>query len=453
MKIAVLSTHSGKWGDDGHIIKFFEWSKLKKSINLRDFDTVILDLVDLDQSSVDWKTFTTIFNIEVAETILRPGGRVIILGDPRFNMVYADKSYTSFLFWTGAEYKWYDIGGDTVEPEKWIEGSYFETYVSKIRRWNYALESFSKHDLLDKNTFYYRGILDGKVKLELERDKFATNRHSASLAFQIFWTLKLNSRDDKEVMRYGPIIFLPELSSVSHPDTLEMILRDVCRVNIATLEPDWAAEVIAPGQEPLDAAISDINAKVAGLNQSLEQKTHQRSDLRRITRLLYDGGTSLEVVVRDAFRDLGADVEDPVDGDNNEDGWLEFGEDEDTKLRGVLEVKSTAKPGIDNEGLRQLAEWKTRGIENRGKKYKGIMVASTMINEAPHERTNPFGDKFIESATLHEVAVITTTNLYKIYCLNKEGKLDVQAFWNDLFSTVGIFSIDNYIEPDKPSHK
>ena len=66
------------------------WSALSKLDNIRDYDTVILDLLELQtdgaKKAVDWPDFDQQFNFRNAVDILSNRGTIIVVGDPRFRI-------------------------------------------------------------------------------------------------------------------------------------------------------------------------------------------------------------------------------------------------------------------------------------------------------------------------------------------------------------------------------
>jgi hypothetical protein len=115
---------------------------------------------------------------------------------------------------------------------------------------------------------------------------------------------------------------------------------------------------------------------------------------------------------------------------------------------GVLEVKSTRNEEFDEYGLKQLLDWINRGVELRRKKYKGIFVGNNSVDQPVGKRKGGFSDSWKKSAELHTIVAIKSEDLYSLYVLNKNVKLDANAFWKQLFSTNGIFS-NPKAEPDR----
>ena len=129
----------------------FPWDKLNKISNIRDYDTVILNLLSIgimEISNIEWWVFFQLLNTTSMMEMLKPGGRIIVIGDPRFHVDRQSPAkkareesriravsdavvepipsrirlrldhlkgvQTPFLDWTAAKFHWDDQPGDSV---------------------------------------------------------------------------------------------------------------------------------------------------------------------------------------------------------------------------------------------------------------------------------------------------------------------------------------------------
>src|SRR3989442_5477928 len=67
-------------------IDCFQWDRLKADLNFRDYDTVILNLLSVNERS-GWDVFCTAFDFHVVNELLQSNGQIIFLGDPRFSVI------------------------------------------------------------------------------------------------------------------------------------------------------------------------------------------------------------------------------------------------------------------------------------------------------------------------------------------------------------------------------
>jgi len=281
-----------------------------------------------------------------------------------------------------------------------------------------------------------------KSELRFSRNlvKLATNRYNNALAFEIF--LRLSHEES-----WGPIVFLPQIA-LSEDETLNLVLKDLCGVEGPLPEPQWVAEMQAPGQQALDVEIAE---GVRALNQQLsvvEAKKADRAARRQVLRLLYDKGPSLEAQVRMAFRELGAHVEDPSEP-GKEDGWVTV-EVGGVLYEGVLEITGTRATQFGEDKLRQLLDWIHRGVELRKKRHKGIFVGAAAIDRPPAERPYPFSPSWETSAKLHGIAAVKCEDLYALLAsLHGEERAASerkQRFWRAVFETNGFVDVGALLE-------
>jgi hypothetical protein len=234
------------------------------------------------------------------------------------------------------------------------------------------------------------------------------------------------------------MVFLPEVE-LPEDEALMVVLRDLCGVESGLPGPEWLEQFTVPGQDVIDKNIQRIKGGLTQGLKDLQSQEAQREKVRGCLKLLYDRGDSLAEAVRDVLRSLDAEVEEAQER-GKEDGWVVVRVGPHV-FQGVLEVKGTKNDQFDETGIRQLLDWRRRGVELREKKYKGVFIGNSAVEKLPGERPWPFADNWTQSLQLHEMVALTTTDLYALHILNSGGRLDKQAFWQRLFATNGIFDI------------
>jgi hypothetical protein len=231
-------------------------------------------------------------------------------------------------------------------------------------------------------------------------------------------------------------------ADLNDEETLDLVLRDMCGIPVALPEPEWITNTSAPGQNIIEQEIADLRLEFDALMARYRDAEHRKSQGRSALGLLYQRGLQLEATVRQVLRSLGAVVEDPVEV-GKEDGWITASAETEV-FRGVLEVKSTKHEFFDESGLRQLADWKFRGVMQRQQKYKGICVGLSSVEKPVEDRPYPFNANWAKQATLQEIVAIRAEDLYVVYCLDQRGALDRDAFWRQVFTTDGVFDASMY---------
>jgi hypothetical protein len=108
-------------------------------------------------------------------------------------------------------------------------------------------------------------------------------------------------------------------------------------------------------------------------------------------------------------------------------------------MEGVIEVKGVRRDTFDAYGLKQLSQWRQRGVLLENKDYKPIFVGAAGIDRPPVERPDPFDKRWGNQAELLGTVGLLTDDLYRACVLHAWGQLDGPAFWRAVFSTNGIF--------------
>ncbi len=430
-------------------VSSYAWDRLNEIPNLSDFDTVILNLLSVAKE-VDWNRFTEILNFHTMFDIVGVGGTILVIGDPRLRIT-GENLDEPFLDWTAAAFTWDNQPGDTIVLSADSSYEAYGGYLRHLTSWDYALRQCS----LDRETvgqLFNVDLLEARGRrITLEKHPFAWNRYQEEISFSVNMVIQRNvggydQPDWRNEKPHGTITFLPK-TSVSEDEAILIVLRDICGVEAGIPEPEWVAAYEAPSQDLIDAIIADIKDRIDTARDELKVAVGERTRARDCLKLLYERAQPLEVAVRAVLRELGGSVEDPKEA-GKEDGWLSVVVGTNT-YEGVLEVKSTKNEEFDQYGLRQLLDWINRGVELRRKKYKGIFVGSNSVDQPAEKRKAGFSDGWKKSAELHAITAIKADDLYKIYVLSKDGKLDAEAFWECLFNTDGVFDMAEFVPKEE----
>ncbi len=452
VRIAVFGAR-GYRGTEARPITCFPWDRISSSINPSDYDVLVINLLSLqDQSTVDWRAFLEVMNLQSTMQVIDNQGAIIVLGDPRFRVQYSPPprydipnsavAEADFLAWTGLIFNWDGRPGTSIEfnAEYW---SQYARYLRNLRRWNYSLRGCEPDNNSFSQVFNVETLRRSSVEVNVSPVTICANRYGGGLAFEIRLSLVRRSPTaaSEILQEFGPLIFLPKVD-LDNQEALEIILTDLCGVDLTPREPEWLASVVAPGQASIDGEIASIEDEIQSLVGRLDARYAEREASRRFLQLLYAREEKLEPAARDVLRALGGDVEEPQES-NKEDGWVVV-RLPDRTLEGVLEIKSTRNPQLGEGAIRQLREWRDRGIDMRQKVYKGILVASNAVNAPVWERPDAFSGSFRNSLRLGSFVAVKAEDLYILYVLKARGRLDIDEFWGRLFDTNGVFDIAPY---------
>lgn len=437
-------------------IECYDWMKVSGIKSIRDFDTIIIDLLPLVsqelRDTIDWGNFFKKLDFAVAMDVLCNAGIFIIIGDPRFNVKYngafGEDVEETFLHWTGISFYWSSEPGDTVS---FAEGPFYleyANYIANLEQWKYSLEACELDEKKMSEYFNLLVLKEKSMSVRLNKNIFCKNRYENALSFIIRYELVENKYSQTKARKtYGPMIFLPEVS-LSHDEAVQCVLADICDIETDLPEPAWVDQLNAPGQEEIDEKIVHIKERIGLEVKTLEEADAQKQECRKCLKLLYEREYALELVVRDILRELGAEVEDPTEN-NKEDGWVVV-KGGDKTYEGVIEIKSTRSDTFGEDGRKQLLDWIDRGRTLRGKNYKGLFIGNNAVDKPPNEREKAFSDSWVNAAELSQICVFKTEDLYVLHLLNSSGKLSLGDLWKKIFETNGILDMQEYMEALEP---
>lgn len=204
-----------------------------------------------------------------------------------------------------------------------------------------------------------------------------------------------------------------------------------------------------PGQKDIDEKISQIKATLTEQQAALEMALAERMKMRTCLKLLYEREYALEPVVRDILGELGATVEDPVEK-NKEDGWVTV-QVAGKNYEDVLEIKSAKSDQFSEDGRRRVLDWIERGRTMRDKNYKGIFIGNSAVAKplkSRSDRPDAFSDSWKKAAKLSHICAMKSEELFLIYLLHKQGKVNLDDFWTKFFTTDGIFDIKPFLRDE-----
>lgn len=437
----------------------YDWAKVSGIKNIRDFDTIILDLLTLasaeSRAAISWIDFFKRLDFAGAMDVLVNGGAFIIIGDPRFRVKLSgedkEEADVPFLHWTGIKFAWDSEPGDTVIFANDYSHRQYADYISRLNKWQYSLSAceLDKEKLSDRFNMQY--LSEHSMSIRINKDAFCKNRYANALAFILRCELVRKGYDSTNVLQtYGPLIFLHEIS-LSHDETVQRVLTDICGIETDLPEPEWISEFSAPGQKAIDEEIRRIEGQIESAVKALEKANAQKQEYRKCLKLLYEREFALEPVVRDILRGLGAHVEDPTEK-NKEDGWIVVKVGDET-YEGVLEIKSTRSDTFGEDGRKQLLDWIDRGRTLRGKHYKGLFIGNSSVDKPIREHAWAFPDSWTKAAELSQICAFKTEDLYVFHLLNARGKLSLDEFWKDVFETNGVLDMKKYRDALAPKEK
>lgn len=422
------------------------WHDLARVSNIADFDVVLLNLMYLQdrrhREEVDWDRLASLLSFQTVVDVLEPGGHIILLGDPRFEITLTDSSgpvtttrSRPFLHWTGAFFDWQEESGTTLESKTTWAADHFRSILTHVLPWRYSLIGLTLNPTVARlkpatsqwdqtDTPYNADFLN----------LFAT-RSGRCLIADLYYRVGRDPLYSSPSWPGGSITLIPPLL-VRPEEASALVLSDLYGISLLKAEPTWAREITAPREEPVRTAITEAEEQVRAFSVTLGHLRDEQSAYRTTLLLLYGSDKQLEGAVLAALQALGANVAPPTEP-GYEDGWIEVDLDGGTH-KGVLEIKSTRSAMFDEKGRRQAADWVLRGADLYAEQFKGIFFGCSSTDLHPAERKWPFSDSWSKRAAAAGISAVRTEDLFTALLLDHNGSLDRERFWRAILDTSGV---------------
>lgn len=220
---------------------------------------------------------------------------------------------------------------------------------------------------------------------------------------------KIDTRDSKKYSE-----FLRLLIDLSKEEIEELIEKK-------REEPDWVEKYVVPEELKLRDKISELQ--------------EQYQTLTEAHKLFYEMSKTLTKTV--AFVLSSMDFNSKMKEDEGIHD-IEICESDCD----FVEVASSEKDWINITKTRQLLDWCRRYEQERGKKPKGVLIANPYCNYPLSERDEPFTPAALKHAEAEDFCLITSEQLYSIFCKFLKDEIDKDKIKKLLLSTKGLLSFE-----------
>jgi hypothetical protein len=283
-------------GSSGHAhVASATWSDLK-SVNIMDFDAIVLNVTSLDDKTISSLPRYGFFN-EVRKQLARflgSNGMIIALTAER-RAIKENEVWRNNWEWCPIEIYTQLEAGDTIETKR----AAFSRYLSKLKRWTfyfYTTQNALSHELTEVFGPTH------KTQYELAIDAFVVNRYGKMLAGEVSLLASYGGHNNK----FGSITVLPLIAELEQKEALNLILEDLIGKPQQSLPPDWVDQILMPFVKDINAEIAHKNDAIETMRQEIAVKEQERAEIEKWKKLVYATGRELEQVFEEALIKLGA---------------------------------------------------------------------------------------------------------------------------------------------------
>jgi hypothetical protein len=410
-------------GSSGHAhVTCVAWPSLR-SVNLKDFDAVVVNVTSLDDKTIKQLPRYKFFNEIRKEMslLLASSGSIIALAPERRGVKHGDDwrnnwEWCPIGIWTQSE------AGDTIQ----MKNTPFGRYLSKFKRWTFYF-FIPDAALSTELTDVFGPAYNTEYRLPIE--SYALNRYGKTLAGEV--SLLVGSYGHGR--KYGSLTLLPAIAELEQKEAINLILEDLLGKPQQALPPEWISQISMPFVDGLNAEIANKHAAIEALRQEIDVNKRRRAEIEKWKKLVYTTGKELEQIFEEAVITLGANTK-PASAE--EEFILEH-----NGHAAMVECKGVGK-SISLEHVRQADSHVLKFVENENREGKGILFGNAFRNLPPGERGKAgiavFPDNVVKHATQREIALVGASDFLEAFCRFLKGELPGAAILDAMMTQNGI---------------
>jgi len=290
-------------------IQAYTWEDVPQDLNVPDYDVVILNLVSLCEHPNTHKISSAGLpdRRQFLQHLLSKGSEVIAVGVP--GIPVSDNAYRLRNTW------WLpctiDVRSETGETIERVDKDY-SYYFEHVRTWSfYALRAWCDEE--DYSEYDLSSISHSADQLKVRMLSIAETRFQKPIAFKLDFSAFSHAHPSaRSMLGSGTVIWLPPTTEISPYEAINLILKERYGLCLETISPSWVEMYTLPAQLPIEKEIEHLRSEISERDKRLRDTMERLGSATRFRKLLYEQGEDgLEPVVRDTFRELGAEVEGP----------------------------------------------------------------------------------------------------------------------------------------------
>lgn len=223
----------------------------------------------------------------------------------------------------------------------------------------------------------------------------------------------------------GKMVFLPDYALNDVDLLVECAKTELMQMGTAGFVPaEWTDNYKFQDHDKYISGIENLKTKLAGIQQELESKEKEFAELKETRDILLNGtGIPLQQKVKQVFNEIGIPFEEGPKGEKGEERDDLILKDTGGKTILVCEAKGL-KGSASEADATQLNKWCDRVYEEEMHETKGLLIANAWRVTDPKERDEPpFPDQMLPYCNKRGFCLMTTVQLFNIWCKFKRGEL------------------------------
>jgi uncharacterized small protein (DUF1192 family) len=395
------------------------WTKLS-TVNVLDFDIVVLFLPSLDNDTIRSIGTETLFKLQhVFAQFLKSNGAIFVLGAPPLD----NENHSQWL-WCPIPLVSLGQRGDTVE----IRSGEFKNLLNLLKSWDCVYQVHPQNPAQVLSMVMSQGM----APLQFEYEPYAQNRAGGVLAgkFTYFTEMRGGQRHEWP----GSVTVLPHFPGEESRSVVATALVDILGKPQLEGSPEWLASISMPSVIPIDGQIALLRQEIAELESKVKHQLAEKAKAERYKRLLYVSSFELEDLIAECLALLGATIK-PARY-SQEEFVMEW-----NGSVFLAECKGVAK-SISLGHLRQVQDYVLKYEEEEGAAGKGILFGNAWRDLPPTERDTKdkpiFPQNVIERAQQFGVSLVSSVDLFYAISGFLNGEIAAEGILTVITSASGV---------------
>lgn len=432
-KILVISE-----GDFPKEVESMTWEDIGKGTipNIAEFGIVILNFVRITPQKAGYINDATKLGLKSIHNLLWCGSELILITDEKGCVDYIQLSSSSW--WSihsilPVSIPFIKDRGETILVEDEKYRGYYETHVD---HWNFYIKD--ECGFLDgaKNLLSEREVGEFKAPICRLSNVIARNGFDKPISFSIKYGYENYS---SELRLSGPLTILQAPDKTESVESAIKTLLSNYGIHIKSKAPTWTNDFKVPGEEEIERDLNQLEEEKIETEEKIRSKEAEKEEITRYKKLLFENGDELRDVVWDTLEQIGFKVN--RHDEHKEDGSIQEGEEV-----AVLEIKGSGK-SLKTEDIRELDDWVTDYTLREGEEPIGILIGNHYRLKKPESRDAPFPPDVLRyvRASSRKLSLITTFQLFELFCKVKNGELDADTVRKEIMSNKGVFDLESIL--------
>lgn len=308
-----------------------------------------------------------------------------------------------------------------------IEPSY-QNYFGDFKEWQYYFESESL-DITDIEEYYV-----DKWDVWFRLDPIAINKVEKPLAITVLFLF--STQGEVTPQRVGSkLVLLPVVNQYDTNASVSYLIQ-LGKQFDTTPPPSWINNVEIPGEASFKKDIRNKKQQLEAFESAVRKLEDSLIELQKYKGLLYETGFTLQELVKSTLGKMEVNVKPSIVTDE----FIIEINGKDT----LVEVKGNVK-SITKDDVAQLVTDLMEHLKKTGQEIDGILIGNGWRLEPLEQRdvgNKPvFSRDAIRVAANHKIGLLSTTELFKVYCQTLETPTWNKEILNKIITGKGVLKL------------